>query len=88
MDNPCESAIRRMGYLAPLCLQGLTSGHAHNPKRFRPRHDRIGQRRIRRLLRQVLSAGKEPDERPALMRDVIADRAAQHGILDLQRVQN
>src|SRR6185369_5546838 len=30
----------------------------------------------------------EPHERPALVRDLIADRAAQHRILGLERVEN
>ena len=33
-----------------------------------PRSDRVGQRRVRRLVRQVLLAREEPHERPALLR--------------------
>src|SRR2546422_9539280 len=35
---------------------------------------------------QVLLAGEETQERPALLRDVVADRPAQHGIAGLERV--
>ena len=57
-------------------------------KRLRARRDRVGQRRVRRLVRQILLAGEEPHERPALLRDVIADRAAQHRIAGLERVED
>ena len=43
---------------------------------------------VRRLVRQVLLAGEEPHERPALLRDVVADRAAQHRIAGLQRIED
>src|SRR5437016_4667764 len=57
-------------------------------KRLRPRRDRAGQGSVRRFVGQVLLAGEEPDERPALVRDVVADRAAQHRIAGLQRVED
>src|SRR5258708_4352995 len=37
---------------------------------------------------QILPAGEESQERPALLRDVVADRAAQHGIAGLERVED
>ena len=37
---------------------------------------------------QILGAGEEPHERPALLRDVIADGPAQHRIAGLQRVEH
>ena len=39
-------------------------------------------------MRQILLAGEEPDERPALLRDVVADRSAQHRIAALERVED
>jgi len=39
-------------------------------------------------MRKVLFAGEEPQERPALLRDVIADGPAQHGIAGLKRVED
>ena len=69
--------------------QDLAASHRpYNPKRLSPCHDRIGQGDINRLMRQILSAGKEPDERPPLLRDVIANRPPEHGIRRLQRVQD
>src|SRR5260370_11873896 len=37
---------------------------------------------------QILPAGEESQERPALLRDVVTDRAAQHGIAGLERVED
>jgi hypothetical protein len=36
--------------------------------------------RVGRIVRQILLAGKEANERPALLRHVIAYRAAQHRV--------
>ena len=37
---------------------------------------------------QIFLAGEEPQERPALLRDLVADRPAQHGIASLERVED
>ena len=50
-----------------------------------PDIDRIGQRGIRRLVREILLAGEEANQGPPLLRDLIADRAAQHRVLGLER---
>src|SRR6266853_4235340 len=47
-----------------------------------------GQRRVRRLVGQISLAGKEPQERAALERDMIANRAAQHRVPGLERVED
>ena len=52
------------------------------------RYDRIGQRGIRRLVREILLAGEEADKGPPLLRDLIADRAAQHRVLGLDGVED
>ena len=39
-------------------------------------------------MRQVLLTGEEPDERPPLLCDVVADRSAQHRIAGLERVED
>src|ERR1700738_4329251 len=39
-------------------------------------------------MREILLAGEEPQEGPALLRDVIADRAAQHRIARFNRVHD
>jgi hypothetical protein len=70
-------------------LQKLPAGNGpDNNKRFLPRRDRIGQWGIRRLMGQILLAGKEAQERPTLLRDLVADRPAQHGIAGLKRVED
>ena len=48
--------------------------------------DRAGQRVIGRLVRQVLLAGEEPDERPPRPAVMTADGAAQHRVAGFQRV--
>jgi len=37
---------------------------------------------------QIFLAGEEAQERPALLRDLIANRPAQHRIADLERVED
>ena len=70
-------------------LARLTAGNgAEDDKGFRPRCDRIGKRGIRRLMREILLAGEEPQERPALLGDLIADRPAQHRIAGFKRVED
>jgi hypothetical protein len=39
-------------------------------------------------VREILLAGEEADEGPALLADVIANGSAQHGVLLLQSVQD
>src|SRR5436853_6299320 len=56
-------------------------------KRLRPRCDGLREGSIGRIVRQVPLARKEPQERPALLGDVVADRAAQHGITRLECIQ-
>src|SRR5438309_9908312 len=61
---------------------------ADDEKRLRPRRDRIGEGGVGRLVGQVPLAGKESQERPSLLGDVVPDRAAQHGIAGLERVEH
>jgi hypothetical protein len=46
------------------------------------------QRRVRRLVREIPLAGEEPEERPPLVRDLVADRPPQHRIGGLERVED
>src|SRR5438093_1561181 len=67
----------------------LAAGHGtHDQKRLCAHRDRVGQRGIRRFVGQILLAGEDPHERSALLRDVVADRPAQHRIASLERVDN
>jgi len=59
-----------------------------NDERLLPGRDRLGQWSIRRLVGQILLAGEETQERPALLRDLVADGPAQHGIAGFERVQD
>ena len=61
---------------------------ADDQERLRARRDRVGQRGVRKFVGQILRAGKEPDERSALLRDVVADRPAQHRIAGLERIED
>ena len=61
---------------------------AHHAKRLGPRGDRVRQRSVRRFVREILLAGKEPHVRSAPLRDVVADRPTQHRIAGLERVED
>jgi hypothetical protein len=52
------------------------------------RRDRIRKRRVRQLVRQILLARVETYERSAFLRDVVANRPAQHGIGRLEGVED
>src|SRR5262249_7990122 len=60
----------------------------HDQVGLRAGRDRGRERCIGRLVRQVLFAREEPDARPALPTVVPADRAAQHRVPGLQRIQD
>ena len=65
-----------------------SSNSSNHEERFLPGRDGVGQRRIGRLVRQIFLAGEETQKRPALSRDVIANRPAQHRIAGLKRVEH
>src|SRR6185437_14324744 len=67
----------------------LAAGHgADDQVRLGAGRDGFGQRGVRLLVRQVLLAGKEPDERAAFSGPLVADGAAQHRVPGLQRVEH
>ena len=56
----------------------LAAGNgSDDEKGFCPCGDGLGQWGVRRLMRQILFAGEESQKWPALLRDLIADRATQ-----------
>jgi hypothetical protein len=61
---------------------------ADNQKRFFPRCDCLGQRGIRQFVGEIFLAGEETQEGAPLLRDLIANRAAQHGIPRLKRIEH
>ncbi len=46
------------------------------------------RRLVRQFVRAILSARKEPHERAALLRDLITNGPAQHGIARFERVEH
>src|SRR5579875_1696250 len=70
------------------CRAGSPPGHrADDQVRLGAVGDRPGERGVGRLVRQVLLAGEEPDERPPRAAAMTPDRAAQHRVARLQRVE-
>src|SRR5690349_7361830 len=61
---------------------------ADNEEGLGPGGDRVWQGSVGRVVRHVFLARIESDEGTALLRDVVADRPAQHRVLRLQRVQD
>ena len=83
------SAARQLPVVTAILYFSLAPGDGPNDnERLLPRHDRIGQWSIRRLMGQILLAGEETQERPALLRDLVADRPAQHRIAGFERVED
>src|SRR6266404_210214 len=71
-----------------LALQQLATGdRAHDEERLCAVCDRVGQGRIRWIMRHIFAADKEPHQRSALLRVVIANRPAQHRILCFERIE-
>src|SRR5207244_5624830 len=61
---------------------------AHNKERLGAFCDRVGQGSIRRIVRYVFTARKEPDERSPLLRIVVTNGSAQRRILGLECIEN
>jgi hypothetical protein len=71
------------------CRLFLASGQrADDEKRFGAADHLVGKAGIRGLMREVFCTRKEPDERAPPVRDVIANRAAQHWIIRFERVEH
>src|SRR5581483_2919660 len=80
-------ALTSFMQLAPI-LEAAAGNRADDEKGLRPGGDGVGERSIRRFVREVLLARKESDKRAALLCDVIAKRAAQHRIGSLQGIEH
>src|SRR5690348_1469088 len=77
------------GWAKSTAAPALTAGDGpDDEKRLRPGRDRVGQRRVRGLVRQIPLAGEEAQERPALGAHMVADRPAEHGIARLEGVEH
>ena len=53
-----------------------------------PGAHRVGEPRVRQVVREVASASEETDERASPIRSVVADRAPQHRVARFQSVQH
>ncbi len=70
-------------------MGSLPAGHcAYNVERFGTVCDSFRQESVGWLMRKVLFAGKEPDEGAATFRRRVADRAPEHRVSGLQRVED
>ncbi len=66
----------------------LTSGNRSNDEKRRGSGDNsFGKRSICGLVRDVFFASEEAQERPPLLRDVIADRPPQHRVARFERIE-
>jgi hypothetical protein len=70
---------------------GRASAARHRPddeQRFCPCRNRRGQRRVQRFVGQVLLAREESHECAPALRRLVADRATQHRVACLERVED
>src|SRR6185503_20124784 len=63
-------------------------GSPHDQERLDTAHHRLGQRRVGRLVGQVLLAGEEAEERAAAAAVVAADGAPEDRVFGLQGVEH
>src|SRR5689334_3099117 len=83
----CESDVRHVQFAGGRVH--LAAGHrAYDEERLLALDHPVRQRRVRRLVRQILLAGVEPHERTPPAGAAVAHRAAQHRKPILQRVQH
>ena len=83
----CPSSEARTVY--PCAPPASPSGNrSDDEKRLRSGSHRVRKCSIRQLMRKIFLACEEAQKRPPLLRDLIPNRPAQHGIAGLQRVQH
>lgn len=68
--------------------ESSSRNRANHQKRLFPRGDRFRQERIRRFVRQIFLARKEAQKWSSLLRVVVANCPAQHGISRFQRIKH
>src|SRR5439155_13066716 len=79
------------GMLAPSAMarRALSSrDSAYHNERLFSGDDGLGQRSIRRIVREVFFAGKKSKKRAPLQSHVITNCAAQHGITRFERIED
>src|SRR4051812_46185452 len=88
--NRLSTTARDRGSSGPILMDSI-SPPRNRPdyvERFLAAGDGVGQRRIRRVVGEVLLAGEEAQEGAALLGDVVADRPPQHRIAGFERVED
>jgi len=61
---------------------------AYDEKRLLAGSDGVGQGGVGGFVRQVFRAGEEAEERAALLADMVANGAAEHGKLELEGIKD
>src|SRR5581483_80339 len=85
--NPANALRSRRSVSAAPVLSAARH-RSDDQERLASRRDRLRERRVGRLVREVFLAREEAHEGPALARDVVPDRPAQHRKACLERVEN
>ena len=77
------------GCWAEQSVEALPAGDGpDDDERLLPGRDGVGQWGVGRFVGEILFAGEEAHKRPALLRDLVADGAAQHGIPGLESIKH
>jgi hypothetical protein len=69
-------------------LQRSARDGAYDKKRLGAGRNGLRKRSVGRFVRKILRTGEETQEWPALLRDMVANRAAKHGIRRFQGIQH
>jgi hypothetical protein len=69
-------------------LQRSAGNGAYDKKRLGTGTNGLRKRSVGRFVRKILRTGEETQEWPALLRDMVADGAAKHGIRRLEGIQH
>jgi len=87
--GPAPRLPRKTTWLAlATVLLSAAGNSSDDQKRLGPRPDRLRQRGIGRLKRQVPLAGEEAHERSALLADMVTDRSAKGRVARLERIED
>src|SRR5262245_18482448 len=70
------------------CCESPARDGTHDKQRLRTARNGFRQLKLVRFERQIFLASEEPDERPPLQGDMVANRAPQHGIPRFEGVEH
>jgi len=89
VDAECHFPAHESFWQAQLSGEALPAGDGpDDDERLLPGRDGVGERSVGRFVGEILFAGEEAQERPALLRDLVADGAAQHRIPGLESIKH